>query len=250
MITQYHFTVVPADGQKLSSAMGYPLYAWLLAQLPEEVGAALHQQEALTPAQCLYFDRGRGRWCWQLTLPSEELITMLRPVLEDLQAISLHTGALQITRTDTLQYESGKALLDAARSLTPMGRRTEIRFLTTTTFKQDGNYVLFPQVRLILQSLVGKWNQLCPEYSLEDADAFHMLERGLAITDYQLRASRFPLKGKKITGFSGSITVTSRLSPPLEELWQLLLLIAPLTGVGIKTALGMGGIAVFAFNDK
>lgn len=49
-----------------------------------------------------------------------------------------------------------------------------------------------------------------------------------------------PLKETKISGFRGTVTLSARLSPPLLELWRILLAFAPYAGIGIKTSLGMG----------
>ena len=75
-----------------------------------------------------------------------------------------------------------------------------------------------------------------------------LLEKGLHIVDYSLRTVRYPLKNVKIPSFVGNIVVESRLPAPLQEIWQLLVCLAPYTGVGIKTTLGMGSIAENSFS--
>ena len=117
-------------------------------------------------------------------------------------------------------------------------------FLTAASFKQNGRYVIFPQERLILQSLIMRWNEVFPQYVLEDEDAFQAILAGIHIVDYQLRTSRFHLKGIRIPGFIGSCIVEARLALPLMELWNTLLLFADYSGIGIKTGLGMGGLQV------
>ena len=65
---------------------------------------------------------------------------------------------------------------------------------------------------------------------------------GVLIVDYSLRTVRYSLKGTKIPAFVGNIVMESRLSAPLQEIWQLLVALAPYSGIGIKTTLGMGGV--------
>ena len=48
------------------------------------------------------------------------------------------------------------------------------------------------------------------------------------------------MKGNDIRGFYGSITIGSRLSPPMKELLCALLYFSQYSGIGVKTALGMG----------
>lgn len=65
------------------------------------------------------------------------------------------------------------------------------------------------------------------------------LERGVRITDYQLRSGRYTLKSAKIPGFSGHLTLSSSLSAPMQEVWNLLLVFSTLAASGSNT-LGMG----------
>ena len=70
------------------------------------------------------------------------------------------------------------------------------------------------------------------------------LASGLCISDYSLHTVRYNLKNAYIPAFTGRVTVTARLPVPLLELWNALLCWAPYSGIGIKTALGMGGVDV------
>ncbi len=69
-----------------------------------------------------------------------------------------------------------------------------------------------------------------------------MLTAGLTISRYRLHSQEYRIKGQRINGFSGSVEIYAKLSPPMQELWKLLLEFAPYGGIGIKTALGMGAV--------
>ena len=62
--------------------------------------------------------------------------------------------------------------------------------------------------------------------------------------DYVFPEGSYPIKNTRIPGFVGSAVVEARLALPLLELWNALLSFAPYGGIGIKTALGMGGVSV------
>ena len=104
--------------------------------------------------------------------------------------------------------------------------------------------MIFPQEKLIIQSLVNRWNSFCSDYSLDDEDALRMLESGVSISDYSLKTVRYKLKNVYIPAFAGRVTLSSHLPAPLLELWNSILLWTPYSGLGIKTALGMGGTNV------
>jgi len=72
------------------------------------------------------------------------------------------------------------------------------------------------------------------------------LKGGINIVDYSLRTVRFRLKDTAVPGCLGWATVEARLPIVLLELWNALLCFAQFSGLGIKTALGMGGVKTFS----
>jgi len=119
-----------------------------------------------------------------------------------------------------------------------------LRILSPTAFKQSGRYTVLPDKELMLQSLLNKWNLSFPSYPLEDEDAFRMLSDGIRVSDYNLRTTRFILKDTRIPGFIGNVRFDTHLSPPLLDICKILFTFSEYSGIGIKTALGMGGIQI------
>ncbi|MFR8335044.1 MAG: hypothetical protein ACLU9S_23960 [Oscillospiraceae bacterium] len=46
---------------------------------------------------------------------------------------------------------------------------------------------MFPQERLLLQSMLSRWNYLCPDYPSRMRTPFPPCWRGIRIVDYALR---------------------------------------------------------------
>lgn len=245
MIQQYQYTVSTSDDRRIPPFWAYRFYSWLLEQVPEDYAELLHAPGEKPITQFLHFDREKNRNIWTVNLLTDDAAAMFEPILESSAHILLNAETLDIQKENVIRYTSTGELLGQAHAAYNGSKRTTLNFLSTTAFKQDGAYTIFPQVRLILQSLISKWNLCCPDFPMEDKDAFQLLVQGLSITDYSLHSSRFPLKAVKIPGYCGSITITSRLSAPMEELWQLLLVFSNFAGIGIKTTLGMGGVTAY-----
>ena len=239
MITQYQFSLQAQE--PLPSFWAYRLYASILELIPDEDAEFLHQQGEKPLSHFLQYNKNDEASIWTINLLSEEMDNIFAPVLDHLSQIELDTGLVQITRSKKESISGPEKLLSCSKENPSSDRYHKLFFKTPTAFKQSGRYTIFPTVPLLLQSMVNKWNQAFPQLILEDEEALHMLESGLFLTDYSLRSCRYPLKNVKIPGFVGSITMESRLSPPMLELWKLLLAIAPYSGIGIKTTLGMGG---------
>ena len=119
-----------------------------------------------------------------------------------------------------------------------------LRFQTPTAFKSQGQYLNLPTSRLIVQSLLQKWNGCFPDCPIEDEDGQGMetIAAGLRCRRFRLRDQMYYLKGNSIPGFVGEMTLENRLSGFHRELADALLLFSGYSGVGIKTALGMGGV--------
>ena len=243
MITQYRIVLGQVPGHPLYGDSAYRLYAYLLEQLEEEAASWLH--ECGMVSQFLEFSRENQQYRWMLNLLNDDTAAVLDPVVEKMTSVTIEDQQFPVLErsVETVGLED---LLSRGREVTD--RRSTMRFHTATAFKQDGRYVIFPQERLILQSLVMHWNEVFPMCPLDDEDAFRALLSGVRIMDYRLRSSRFSLKGVRIPGYTGSCVLEARLALPLQELWNTLLAFADYAGVGIKTGLGMGGVSTYQRN--
>ena len=254
MIAQYRFSIEPPDSRPVSASQAYPLYAWLLAQVPAAYSDALHRQGEkpisqylCVPGKLTSEKSSPGKSAlpiWTVSCLNEEAYKTLEPVLQNLHEIPLHSGILKASLLDSQTIPSIGDLTDRTRkeTETPFFR---LSFCSPTAFKHDGQYVIFPEEHLLIQSLAEKWDRVFPAYPLHDVEMLEALEAGVKIVDYRLHSCRFPLKNVRIPGFIGQITIQARLVPPLMEVWKSLVYFSAFSGIGIKTTLGMGGIQIF-----
>ena len=122
-------------------------------------------------------------------------------------------------------------------------RILKVKFLTPTSFKQDGRYVLFPSIRLIFQSLMMKFDKASTDMEVFSKDILETFENNIEICGYKLRSTSFHLDGTKVPAFIGDITIVVKGPVQLVNLANMLLTFGTYSGVGIKTGIGMGGIA-------
>ena len=237
MIVQYKLRLVRAERTALPSCLAYRLYAWLLDQIPREEAACFHDQtqQALTQ----YLERDG---VWTVNLFGDDAVEQLGCVLEHVERIILYAEELTVQDRQIRPVGEPEDFLRMGRG--EVGRRALLRIVSPAAFKQSGRYVIFPQEGLLLQSLLMKWNAVCPKYPMEDADMLDEMKRGIRIVDYSLRTGRFQLKNAAIPSFYGKIILEERLPVVLKEIWNALLCLAPYSGIGIKTTLGMGGVQV------
>lgn len=233
MLTQYCIKL----NTPLPAAAAYGLYAALLEQAPAAFSEAVHQTGVTPVSQYLCED------CWYVSLLGESARQALAPVIEKLESVELHKQHRQVEFAEktvrSLEYV--EELLEV-----PTPDRFRIQLHTPVAFKSAGHYQLLPTQRLLLQSLMLKWNgcfaDVCP---IEDnGGGLDALSCGISYRSVQLDTREFRMKNTAISGVTGMIAAENHLSGFHRQLAAALLEFGTYAGVGIKTALGMGGISV------
>jgi len=245
MIKKYTLQINTKDSVKQSryGDWGYQFYGVLMDTLKnDEYGNELHMQES-TPISQYAAQTGTGRGEWIVNLMGTSAIEQFSDRLDSLSSFHLNLPDVDISiverKVETIS--SVREILDKAAQSFDVDRFI-VSFRSSTSFKSEGEYAFFPTVAWIVKSLVAKWNATWTTSIIADDDAVAALIRGLRLSAYKLSSSFYPIKGIKIPGFIGDITLTARLPVPLLELLKPLLYFGCFSGVGIKCALGMGGM--------
>lgn len=233
MIRSYTFGLSSAQ----PFAAAYPLYAAMLERAPAGFAADLHESTVTPVSQSVRADR------WQVSLFGADAIDALAPVLEGMDEVFLRRDRtrLGLQLQEIAHIDSVDQLLDAP----PLTQGT-MKLVTPTAFKSGGAYQLLPSQRLILQSLILKWNGcfggVCP---IEDeGGGLEALAEGLRCVSVRLDTRNYPMKRTQIPGVVGSIGYQCTHNGFHRQLANALLTFGQFSGVGIKTALGMGGLQI------
>ena len=239
MITQYVMTLHAVQAHPLYPDSAYRLYAYLLEQLPPDEAQWLHEAGNRGISQYLQYKKNAAGYLWTVNILLDKIAEILCPILDGLDQVLIEQQVFFISHK-----KSQEIAMEALLTHGITANRVTVYFCAPTAFKQSGRYTIFPQERLILQSLMLRWNETFPACPLQDNDAFDALLAGIHIVDYRLQSTRFLLKNVRIPGFVGSCVLEAKLAPPLLELWNALLSFANFAGIGIKTGIGMGGVQI------
>lgn len=123
-------------------------------------------------------------------------------------------------------------------------RYLTIFFNTPTSFKSQGQYVFFPDMHLIYQSIMNKYDTVSKDNTIFNEEVLEQLLAHTQMIDYHLQSRRFYLEGVKIPSFTGRIKIKIHGPQMLVNLVHYILQFATYSGVGIKTAIGMGKVSV------
>ncbi|MGI6107074.1 MAG: CRISPR-associated endoribonuclease Cas6 [Lachnospiraceae bacterium] len=214
----------------------------LFERVDSDTARVMHQQALHPYSQYLQREGGKTAWYIQ-TLTDEAFGHMIQPLLSaeftgfDLEKTGRHIEIVS-KKLSTVQ---DRQLIDEFNTV-PADRAQGLRFVTPTAFRQNGSFCLLPEPRLVYQSLMARYSCSSSDYEMTDQDTLDQLEQNTIITRYQLRTETFPLEGKNIPGFAG--TVFYRINGPetMRRYARLLFHFGEYCGIGVKTGIGMGAV--------
>lgn len=230
------------------ASFGSLLHGFLMQQLGGEAAGMLHQ-EGLKPFSQYFLALSPHEALWVVNILHSQA-NEIKEVLgrEELKEIYLEQkgAALKILDREIETLPNYREMAAAYYLGELSSRRWRLKILTPAAFKSGGRYQMMPTTRLIYQNLLNRWNQFAHEVSLAGEDVCDTLADYTEITAYNLRSYSFHLEGVKIPAFLGWVDLHVRGPEALARIAVLLFNFAEMAGLGIKTALGMGGIEVGA----
>ena len=241
MLTQYRLTLKPEGLPQSRPELAYRLYAALLSRSPAAFAASAHE-DAVTPVSQFLTLLDQGELLWTVNLLGERSEAALSDVMDGLELLDLERGGrVRVTERSRKYIPDADALFALAEQ---SGRLHRLEFRTPTAFKSRGQYLNLPTTRLILQSLIRKWNGSVTECPIadEDGEGLEALAAGITCRSFRLQDQAYHLKGSTIPGFVGNLVLENRLEGFHRLLADALFHFSVYAGVGIKTTLGMGGV--------
>jgi len=213
--------------------------------LPLSLSSQLHNQ-GIKPWSQFITRNTQGQDTWVISALNDEMDESLtQHLLQNLpMKINLRQKGFQVEAGNAISIEKSTygAISDKHFKSDVAPRNYILRFCTPTTFKTAGQHVIFPSTDLLMNSLMQRWDAYADSLSLADQEVRQYLGTHVHIRDYKLSTASFSVDSAWVKGFVGVIDM--RVSGPetLARVASLLLDFGRFSGVGIKTALGMGGI--------
>ncbi|MGI6412807.1 MAG: CRISPR-associated endoribonuclease Cas6 [Syntrophomonadaceae bacterium] len=229
---------------KASYQWGTIMHGVLMESLPPEVADYMHQKQ-LRPFSQYVQPKGDRVFTWHIGLWDEEVAMHIIKAVMSMTYINMkHKGVILTVQASSRNCLSENDYFKRFFGKPDPCRRYEIIYLTPSTHKQDGRYALFPSPELIVNSLFMRYNTFNKKYSIDDPEAITHVMQHLHLVRYSLRTAVFYLEKTKITGYLGKITLVITGPDSLARLAGALISFGEYSGIGIKTALGMGAVAI------
>ena len=228
--------------RQFSPSMGSVFHGALMERLPEGLAARLHESALRPYSQYLFYDKRARRCLWRLGFLTEEAAARLLDAIAAPGALFLKQKgyAVKLGEPRTVAETDYGAIADGIFQNADAPRGARLDFLTVASFRQGGVYVLWPDLALIFQSLQNRWNAFSPKMKIDAPELGRQLAENCRVVSYRLESRPFSVEGQNIHGFSGSLRLRFTGNDMTRRLMGLLISLAPFSGVGVKTALGMG----------
>lgn len=240
------------DASRLNAcSLGPMLQSVLLDNADAAYAAQLHETGFNPYSQYCSKDVD-GNIVWRISALSDEARIRLLEPLRKVESFKLRNldATFAISR-QTLESESVSCLLEKLRN--DDGSSFRVKFAAPTAFKSKSSYVIMPDVRLIFQNLLMRYNRVYAGESEADDETVSYIADHASITSYNLRSQYFPRTmgaRDKIPAFVGTVTIHVSGPQSLRGLVAMLLSFGEAAGVGIKTSMGMGGMLLLPVGQR
>jgi CRISPR-associated endoribonuclease Cas6 len=213
----------------------------LMEQIDSDFALLLHTQSLNPYSQSVILENGKTIWSIK-TLNENAYQNIIIPLKNDTFnrfTIAKKNIDVKIVSKE-LTLKSKKALLEEFYN-TPSDKYINIELTTPTAFKSNGRYIIMPDLRLIYQSLMNKYSASSDnEMEMFDEDTLEQLVEHSEISSYRLKSTHFPIEGVKIPSFKGELGIRLHGTDTMARYARLLFEVGQYSGIGIKTAMGMG----------
>lgn len=233
------------ENEKVHRAMGSILQGALMEIIGVETSKKLHGEGLHPYSQFVYFDKDRNLPIWRVNVLNDWACEkILVPLTKQQQIFLRHKNyRVNLIQHKIIFEESYENLAEHFMSNTaPISKGVDVDFITTASFRRDGRYVIFPEIYLIIQSLLNRWNNFSTTFTVEGENLPHILANFFTVREYNFYSQLFLLEHQKFDGFSGRMSANFNGDITTNKLLGLLFEYANYCGIGIKTALGMGAV--------
>ena len=198
------------DRTRQARSLGPNLQGVLMEHVEGGYAALLHQLPFNPYSQYCVWEG--DNLVWRVNALTSEAASYIIEPLRSLETVSVRgIGVSFDVAKTTLDTLSVKSLLDGIND--DGEDKASIRFVTPTSFKSGGSYVIMPSARLVFQNLLMHYGQVYDNDKEGYFETIEYIDQNVRILSYNLRSSYFGnVAGgqKRIPAFVGTMTLGLR----------------------------------------
>ena len=238
------------EGHELSYCKGSIFQGALMQMIDSNYASVLHESNLHPYSQ--YIEKQNDEVFWVINCinnqASENIISPI--LLKD--SIYLEKMNTEFKFLDKVYEEVTYDSLVKSFYREDASKYITLKIKTPMSFKSNGEYCIFPEVRKIYKSLMNKYDSAMKDEDscLFDLETLDELCDKTKIIRYSLRTNKFPLEGISVTAFIGTVTLKISAPQTLVNFANMLFKFGEFSGIGIKNSVGMGAICVETKDSK
>lgn len=213
----------------------------MMEKIPPFYAEKMHSEGLRPYSQFCTYKKGINLWTVS-ALSHEAVENIITPLLSMKTAEVRYKKDILTFSEPTIEKLGYEQLLQE-NAVSSSGPDTiTLETITPAAFKSSGNYIILPTVRLIFQNLSKRFDGF---FGITDNDYESFAEeaeKNISVTDYTLSGADFALEGVHIPAFTGKITFRIKGTGEFRSYIRMLCRFGEFSGLGIKTAIGMGQI--------
>ncbi|EJZ68962.1 CRISPR-associated endoribonuclease Cas6 [Lachnoanaerobaculum sp. OBRC5-5] len=242
MLTRLDISLNMNNKNTYDANMGSILHGFLMENISKEFSKEMHRNQLHSYSQ--YIIKYGEQLIWTInTLDSDAKNEIITGICT-LDSVSLkHREENIIIEKKEIKSITYDQLFEKFY-IKRQAKSIKFKFITPTSFKCKGEYMIYPTVRLIFQSLMNKFNDFSKDIGVSCDEFLPLLEEVLILKNYNLRSNTFSLEGIRVPSFCGELEYFINAPQHIINMVHMLAEFGTYSGVGIKTSMGMGGIKV------
>lgn len=244
MLKKYVFSLTPQEPETMSLQMGSIFHGIFMDYLPEAVATYLHAQALRPYSQYILVKNGQAQWHFHvLTKDMMDIMDRLSHAWDGLSVISRqrqkkYTLVLEkVSEPESYQSVCRRFFIEKE-----VKRTIPLYIQTPIAFKSQGEYINWPDTDLLVRNLYNRWNAFSDAVIFEDEEVLAFLQDSCRLGFYKLASTRFDLEGHYVPAMQGRFSLRVKGNDMAARWLNLLAYYATYAGIGIKTAIGMGGV--------
>lgn len=230
------------EGMMLNQSMGSIMHGAVMQQVGQAWAKQMHSDGGMRPySQCLLLRDKKP--LWRISAVTDEAWEQfLQPALSwtslhlSQRGISVGLQNFHVIREESFAGLEKKYWLSQKKY-----HHIDLKFLTSTSFRSGGQYMIFPEPYLMLNHWIRKWNAFSDSSILKEDRLTEHLAAAVQITGYRIHMHPYSVESRRIRAFRGQVKLGLFANDTAARMICMLADFASFSGTGIKTALGMGG---------
>lgn len=187
--------------------------------------------------------RENDKFFWQISTLDDEAFENIITKIQKVDSVYIENKDIEIGLSQEYFYQTSfDELFERNYFGNNADRFVKFEFLNPTAFKMAGKYVFMPDSTMILSGLIKKFDTFSHSVKTGDEQLLAEISEKVFIHDFHISSRNFSVDGSKIPGFCGNVTLKVNGSETLVKFVNMLADFAEFSGIGIKTALGMGAV--------